>query len=147
MKRVALVAALLLAGCNGGASMVPCSEYCVAPHIDAVDGVSWELAVFHVQICVDAICDEVDTTRDGPAVALPNVHGTAQMAIPSSGHESELRLTLDDGAVTTGQAVHVVVTQPGTGVVVCDMTAHVIDAVMPECSCQRHTLDAWIANR
>ena len=146
MKRVAAgLAVCFLAAC--GPSAPPCSVYCTAPTIDASDDVSWELAVFHVQVCVNAICDDVDTMRGGPAVTLPNVHGTAKMGIPSSGHESELELTLDDGTVTTGDTVHVVVTQPGTGVVVCDMSAHVIDATAPECACQRHTLDAWVTAR
>ena len=150
---------LLLAGLFSLASAVgiaacdttqPCAIACARPPLTGSDDVAWELAVFHVKVCIGAICEEVDAPRGGAAVTLTTLDGSVRMSVGASGAGSHFDLILHDAAyadgganVHTGDIVHVVVTDPGTGVTVCDMTAQVIDVPVTGCSCLKHQLAAF----
>ena len=145
MKGVGAAVLIVVAGCSSN----PCAQVCETETVGATDTISWELTVFHVVVCAGSTCDTVDVPRGGPAVHLPTVGGSTSIA-PAS-HESTIDVELDDGVredgttpLTTGEPIHVVATEPGTGVIVCDMTAPVIDAPPSTCGCPRHALGPFV---
>lgn len=139
---------VLAVACN---TAQPCVAACARAPLTGSDDVAWELAVFHVKVCIGAICEEVDAPRGGAAVSLTTLDGSVRMSVGASGAGSHLDLVLRDdlfgdggASVHTGDVVRVLVTDPTSGAVVCDMTAQVSEVPVTGCSCVKHQLDAFI---
>ena len=134
------------------AYVAPCVDAaCPRASVTAYDDVPWMLGRFDVDVTLNGSAhDVVSAPSDGSMVSLPTVQGFVSIAMPTASG-TRVTLTLFDGPASAGRALragdtlHVIVRDPATQAVICDMTGTVEDAATT-CGCAMHRLGGFVEN-